>query len=103
MNRTCFFVLGLISSTPQGAEILDDFKWEATISPLGLPTGVCVPMEIENFLSLPAWSVASNGKDIRLTPPSSQQEVEVLTAISNLSNAVIANTASRSLAKYVQR
>lgn len=56
-------------------------------------------MEIENFLSLPAWTVTSDGKDIRLTPPSSQQEIEVLTAVSNLSNAVIANTASRSLAK----
>ena len=59
-------------------------------------------MEIENFLSLPPWTVANNAKDIRLTPPSSQQEIEVLTAISNLSNAVIANTASRSLAKYVE-
>ncbi|VDC00682.1 unnamed protein product [Peniophora sp. CBMAI 1063] len=103
VRGTCFFVLGLISSTPQGAEILDDFKWEATISPLGLPTGVCVPMDIENFLSLPAWTVTNNGKDIRLTPPSSQQEIEVLTAISNLSNAVIANTASRSLAKLKSR
>jgi rapamycin-insensitive companion of mTOR len=43
-------VLGLISSTPQGAEILDDYRWEATISPLGSPTGLCIPMNIDNFL-----------------------------------------------------
>lgn len=50
--RTCFFVLGLISSTPQGAEILDDYHWEATLSPLGLPSGLCVPTNIDNFVSV---------------------------------------------------
>jgi len=38
---------------------------------------------------------------MRLLPPESQAEMEVLAAISNLSNTVIAATASRSLAKYV--
>lgn len=50
--RTCFFVLGLISSTPQGAEILDDCGWEATISPLGATTGLCVPRDLDAFLSV---------------------------------------------------
>ncbi len=52
IGRTCFFVLGLISSTPQGAEILDDYQWEATLSPLGLPTGLCVPLNVEKFISV---------------------------------------------------
>ena len=50
--RTCFFALGLVSSTPQGAEILEDYGWEATLSPLGLPTGLCIPADIEKFLSV---------------------------------------------------
>ncbi|KAI0036452.1 Rapamycin-insensitive companion of mTOR, N-term-domain-containing protein [Vararia minispora EC-137] len=103
VRGTCFFVLGLISSTPQGAETLDDYKWEATISPLGYPTGLCVPMNVDSFLSVPQWEVADSGKETRLTPPASQQEIEVFTTISNLSNAVIANTASRSLAKLKSR
>ncbi|KAI0322355.1 Rapamycin-insensitive companion of mTOR, N-term-domain-containing protein [Amylostereum chailletii] len=103
VRGTCFFVLGLISSTPQGAEILDDFRWEATLSPLGLPTGLCIPMDIDKFVSIPYWDVANTGQDIRLTPPSLQAEIEVITAISNLSNAVIANTASRSLSKLKSR
>jgi len=49
-SRTCFYVLGLISSTPQGAEILSDYGWEATLSPLGLPTGLCVPLDLGKFL-----------------------------------------------------
>ena len=52
LSRTCFYVLGLISSTPQGAEILSDYGWEATLSPLGFPTGLCVPLELEKFLSV---------------------------------------------------
>lgn len=38
---------------------------------------------------------------IRLRPPTSENEIEVMTAVSNLANTVIANTASRALAKYV--
>lgn len=45
-------MLGLISSTPQGAEILSDYGWEATLSPLGLPTGLCVPLDLDKFLSV---------------------------------------------------
>jgi rapamycin-insensitive companion of mTOR len=48
-DRTCFFVLGLISSTIQGAEILSDFGWDATLSPLGLPLGICVPADVSKF------------------------------------------------------
>ena len=58
-SRTCFFVLGLISSTPQGAEILDDYHWEATLSPLGLPTGLCVPVDIDRFVSVSVVRVLS--------------------------------------------
>ncbi|KAI0052718.1 hypothetical protein FA95DRAFT_1553382 [Auriscalpium vulgare] len=105
VRGTCFFVLGLISSTPQGAEVLDDYDWEATVSPLGLPTGLCVPQDIEKFISIPPWEpiqLRGDG-DLRLIPLSSPEEIEVHTAISNLSNSVIANTASRSLAKLKTR
>ncbi|KAI0061413.1 hypothetical protein BV25DRAFT_1900415 [Artomyces pyxidatus] len=105
VRGTCFFVLGLISSTPQGAEVLDDYRWEATLSPLGLPTGLCVPVDVDKFVSIPPWEPTKlrSDEDLRLIPPTSQMEVEVMTAISNLSNTVIANTASRSLAKLKTR
>ncbi|KAI0755187.1 Rapamycin-insensitive companion of mTOR, N-term-domain-containing protein [Daedaleopsis nitida] len=101
VRGTCFFVLGLISSTPQGAEILDDYHWEATLSPLGFPTGLCVPVDVDKFVSIPPWEcVASEAMDdSRLAPPESEQETEVMTAIYNLANTVIANAASRSLTK----
>ncbi|CAL1712811.1 unnamed protein product [Somion occarium] len=105
VRGTCFFVLGLISSTPQGAEILDDYHWEATLSPLGLPTGLCVPLDVDKFVSIPSWDVASvpDSSRIRLKPPKTEEEIEVMTAIYNLANTVIANTASRSLARMKAR
>lgn len=105
VRGTCFFVLGLISSTPQGAEILDDHRWEATLSPLGHPTGLCIPVNLDKFISLPRWESieVKTDADTRLLPPTVQTELEVISAIENLGNSVIANTASRSLARMKSR
>ncbi|CCL99718.1 uncharacterized protein FIBRA_01740 [Fibroporia radiculosa] len=105
VRGTCFFVLGLISSTPQGAEILDDYRWEATLSPLGMPTGLCVPVDVDKFTYIPPWECVSHegANEVQLEPPKSEEEIEVITAIYNLANTVIANNASRSLAKMKSR
>ncbi|TFK61396.1 hypothetical protein BDN72DRAFT_805030 [Pluteus cervinus] len=104
VRGTCFFVLGLISTTTQGAEILDDYNWEATLTPLGLPTGLCVPVEIEKFVTIPPWTQHVLDKSgNRLLAPTSEFEVEVITAIQNLANTVIANAASRSLTRMKSR
>ncbi|KAL0961199.1 hypothetical protein HGRIS_006168 [Hohenbuehelia grisea] len=104
VRGTCFFVLGLISTTSQGAEILDDYRWEATLSPLGLPTGLCMPMDVDKFISIPPWKEREiDPCSARLTPPTSEVELEIMTAIQNLANTVIANAASRSLVKMKSR
>lgn len=49
---------------------------------------------------IPSWEVTLPQEcSIRLKPPTSENEIEVMTAVSNLANTVIANTASRALAK----
>lgn len=95
---------------------MDDYHWEATLSPLGLPTGLCVPSNIDQFVSvsffavvkcrilnllqIPTWEPAQDQfEEDRLEPPSTEEENEVLTAIYNLANTVIANAASRTLAR----
>ncbi|KAJ3479559.1 hypothetical protein NLI96_g8977 [Meripilus lineatus] len=105
VRGTCFFVLGLISSTPQGAEILDDYRWEATLSPLGLPTGLCVPLDVDKFISVPSWETVPeiDVGHTRLKSPSTDEGTEVMTAIYNLANTVIAGTASRSLGRMKTR
>ena len=83
-----------------------------------MPTGICVPVDVEKFtyvcllsghrtqpiliaMQIPPWECIANesADDVRLEPPKSDEETEVMTAIYNLANTVIANTASRSLAK----
>ena len=56
-----------------------------------------------NTLQIPPWDcVASEAvDDSRLAPPESDEEMEVMTAIYNLANTVIANAASRTLTKCV--
>src|SRR5689334_10475473 len=51
-NSTCFFVIGLIASTEQGAEILSDYGWIAATTALGEPTGMCVPEDISKFMAV---------------------------------------------------
>jgi hypothetical protein len=48
------------------------------------------------------WSPVTFDKTDRLSPPTDEAELEVMTAIYNLSNMVIANNASRSLTRQVQ-
>ncbi|KAJ4465087.1 Rapamycin-insensitive companion of mTOR, N-term-domain-containing protein [Lentinula lateritia] len=103
VRGTCFFVLGLISTTSQGAEILDDYNWEATLTPMGMPTGLCIPVDVGEFLSLPSWKQhVPDVTSTQLIPPTSEPELEALTAIQKLANTVIANAASRSLARRMK-
>ena len=109
-------MLGLASINPQGAEILDDYGWESTLSPVGLPTGLCIPADVEKFVmvsilpcimnfalsyvtKIPPWKDPIIPRKEELVALTSQEEVDVITAIGNLANTVIANAASRSLAK----
>ncbi|CAE6437545.1 unnamed protein product [Rhizoctonia solani] len=103
VRGTCFFVLGLISSTPQGAEVLDEYEWEATVTPLGFTTGLCLPMDIEKFLYINPWEPFSDDSRRGLKSPSDPMEREIMKAINNLSNTVIQNQASRALSRYKHR
>lgn len=58
----CYFVLGLLSGTDQGAEILDDLGWKTVHSSLGKGAQVCLPKDIERFFqSMPELEGANEG------------------------------------------
>jgi len=99
-----FFVLGLVSSTPLGAEILSDYGWEATTDPVGFTTGLCVPVNLSKFVSIPSWILLNPHPSFTSLPPlTSAIEQDVLRAIQNLGNSVIANSSSRTLARIKSR
>ena len=45
-------MLGLIASTVEGIEILDELGWESVTSPLERSPGICVPQQISQFLDV---------------------------------------------------
>jgi len=103
VRGTCFFVLGLISTTYQGSEILLDYGWETTTAPSGKPTGLCIPIDIREFCEIPLWEPWSAPKPSILKESGSQMETELETAIYNLANPVVHATTCRVLQKLKSR
>ncbi|RMJ16167.1 hypothetical protein CDV36_004198 [Fusarium kuroshium] len=69
LRGTAFFVLGLISRSTHGLEILSENGWDANTTPMGNSLGFCIPNNLSRLLSLAPWkqkTVAS------ITLPNSQ-------------------------------
>ncbi|EPX70512.1 rictor [Schizosaccharomyces octosporus yFS286] len=105
VRGTAFFVLGLISRTGRGVQILSNLHWYSLMSLMGTSQGVCIPVHACQVLSVPGKG-ADHLNDRTFTyPPSSLDETltntekEVIKCISNLSNHVLANEAARQLTK----
>ncbi|KAE8226380.1 hypothetical protein CF319_g1021 [Tilletia indica] len=96
-----FFVIGMISSTPQGAEVLNDYGWRTAWTSMGLPTGVCIPDEIDRFVEIEPWTpVRGRVRSFsELMPSSDPIERSILTALSELGNGIVAKLALRELLK----
>lgn len=98
-NRTCFYVLGIIARNPQGAEILEDFNWIATVE-RDYSNGLCIPTKLNRFFGLEKWNVECK---TALSLPadffklSDLKESDILKQIGNLGNQIIATAASKSL------
>lgn len=111
-------MLGLIASTVEGIEILDELGWESVTSPLERSPGICVPQQISQFLDVsldhlfsysrltwkqqtPMWDTPtfSTPESLQLGSPTSHLEREALAAFANLSNHILATKASKSLAR----
>mgnify|MGYP003365315521 FL=1 len=48
---TAFYALGLISSTREGCEILDEMGWNCTVDVQWFPLGITLPGRLDKFLS----------------------------------------------------
>ncbi|KAJ1038031.1 hypothetical protein NDA10_005530 [Ustilago hordei] len=101
VRGTCFFVLGLISSTNSGAEVLQDYGWQSVCTPLGAPMGLCIPDDINRLMSLPRWKVdkVPDLSYLELAEPETLVVNKIITSIANLGNSILATNASRSLSK----
>ncbi|KAL1921894.1 uncharacterized protein VTP21DRAFT_10536 [Calcarisporiella thermophila] len=110
LKGTCFYVLGLISKTQQGIDLLEEFGWDCVTSPTTRrpPPGLCVPAELSSFLSISEWAYAG---ELAPQPQTlylhwagkSEIDTRILKAIGDLSNHILASAASRTLVRLKQQ
>ncbi|EGU12160.1 hypothetical protein RTG_01774 [Rhodotorula toruloides ATCC 204091] len=105
LRGTATYAIALISSTEEGAEMLDELGWESVSTPLCGPTGICVPMYLGDYLYTPLWTAPEPRlpASLSLASPFSHVEREILSSLANLSNHILATKASKTLAKLKAR
>ncbi|CZR60039.1 related to sexual differentiation and meiosis protein ste20 [Phialocephala subalpina] len=55
LRGTAFFVLGLISRSVHGLEILSEYKWDSNTTTMGVSLGLCIPQDLGKFFSYEPW------------------------------------------------
>ncbi|CAO3594443.1 unnamed protein product [Absidia cylindrospora] len=106
LKGTCFYVLGLIAKTQQGVEILGEHGWECVVGPNDNPEGLCVPLNLQGFLTIRNWNYTPTLSDPPQLPDSIIDDTicsDILRNIGDMSNHILANEASKNLAKLRQR
>ncbi|KAI1868116.1 uncharacterized protein JN550_006604 [Neoarthrinium moseri] len=77
LRGTAFFVLGLISRSVHGLEILSEHGWDSSTTPLGTSLGFSLPSSLSRFFSFQPWkhesstsiSLPDTQKTIVASPP----------------------------------
>ncbi|KAI9755625.1 MAG: 54S ribosomal protein L13 [Chaenotheca gracillima] len=59
LRGTAFFVMGLISRSVHGLEMLDECGWDSATMTTGESSGLCVPQRLEQLFSIPPWPAES--------------------------------------------
>ncbi|GAB0131818.1 hypothetical protein EsDP_00000276 [Epichloe bromicola] len=73
LRGTAFFVLGLISRSTHGLEILSEHGWDANTTSMGTSLGLCIPNDLTKLFSVAPWkhvNVAS------ITIPHTQRTIQ---------------------------
>lgn len=79
LRGTAFFVMGLISRSLHGLEILSEFGWDSNTNTLGASLGFCIPSDLSQLFSLSPWQHES-AASIQL-PVSQKTEKNELPAV----------------------
>lgn len=109
LRGTAFFVLGLISRSLHGQEILAEYGWDGTTNEGGEGLGYCLPLDFRKLFSLQPQPPAAGSvlPGIRSRRPSVSDpdptNQEILAAVTKLGNTVLTNKALAELSALKQR
>jgi len=56
LRGTAFFVLGLMSRSVHGLEIMSEFGWDSNTTTMGASLGLCIPQNLNKFFSYQTWT-----------------------------------------------
>lgn len=103
MRGTAFFVLGLISRSVHGQEILAEHGWDGTVDVVGKSLGYCMPLEVGKLFSIKSWARADERDPLLIAGrgkmPSDEDKVNqgILEAVERLANAILWNKTAAEL------
>ena len=102
LKGTAYFVLGMLSATKLGVELLEEYHWCGVVTSMGEPIGICLPDDIRKVLSTQPW-VGPSTVDQPSLAKTDPLSTEILTAMSNLSNHILANDAAQALIRLKRK
>ncbi|KAL8823092.1 MAG: hypothetical protein Q9191_006183 [Dirinaria sp. TL-2023a] len=105
MRGTAFFVLGLISRSLHGMEILAEYGWHSATDATGRSLGFCLPPDLKTLLSLgirPAAARARSKRPLKSTSKTTPLDEDplhsrILSLAVDLGNTVLAKKAAGDL------
>jgi hypothetical protein len=107
LRGTAFFVLGLISRSIHGLEILSEHGWDSNTTTMGVSLGLCIPNNLTKLLSLQPWEhkqvsdiVTARKERAKIEEASKDEDPvsqRVLDLISELGNTVLQKRAMTEL------
>ncbi|TKA64808.1 hypothetical protein B0A49_10189 [Cryomyces minteri] len=111
MRGTAVFVLGLISRSLHGQEILAEYHWDGKVNIMGESLGYCIPGDFQKLFSMKPWTASSRlpktlPKGFPTKPVMTDADpfnAEILKLVTNLGNAVLSNRAAADLSSLKSR
>lgn len=111
LRGTAFFVLGLVSRSLHGQEILIEYGWNGTVNVLGESLGCVLPLDFNKLFALDSHPTVLVTNNTTTLPRSRRTSVEdadpinagILHSITKLGNTVLTNKALGELNGYKAR
>lgn len=127
LKGTAFYALGLISSTDEGMEILDEYSWDSVLKMMDAPRGISLPYSLSQIFSntteeeeraestndeeeaddtleeLTAETEREFESEVDFPQLQDPIKRKIIHELSNLSNQILANEASKQLVKLEAR
>ncbi|KAB2580310.1 HR1 repeat rho-binding protein [Lasiodiplodia theobromae] len=105
LRGTAFFVLGLISRSLHGQEILIECGWDAATNIMGESLGFCIPLDFNKLFSIKPWKASHVAVETLKTPKDAKNGItdndpvnaRILKLVTDLGNTVLAKRAANDL------